>query len=377
MKREVSLVLVVVLALTMVGVLTVYSARTVQHYGEGGGGDVANFGPLLRHLSHVLAGTALLLVAARCDYHLLSRRFVLWPVVLGTIALLALVLVAGDDRLGARRWLSIGGFSFQPSEVAKAAVIVLLAVKLSENQKQIGHLMRGFLPPMVAAGSLCILVALQHDLGTPVVIAAVALLMVAMAGTRWAYLFGTGILGALAVAGAIWANPERTRRVLAFLDPWQYRSDDGLQLVESLGAFARGGAWGVGLGAGEQKLFYLPMADCDFIFAVWGEEMGLAGSLVVVGLFALFLLGAMRIALNAPDLLGSLLAGGVAALIAVQGAFNMMVTTGLLPTKGLPLPFVSAGGSAVIVNLALVGVLLSVGLQARETAARRSTAAAH
>ncbi|MBM3289507.1 MAG: stage V sporulation protein E, partial [Candidatus Hydrogenedentes bacterium] len=168
------------------------------------------------------------------------------------------------------------------------------------------------------------------------------------------------------VVAAVRTSPERMERIASFLEPWKYRSSGALQLIESMTGFVRGGLWGRGLGAGEQKLYWLPDAHSDFVFSVWGEEMGLAGTLALVVLFALFLVASLRIAVCARDLFGTLLAGGAATLIVVQAAANMGVTTGLLPTKGLGLPFVSAGGSSLVINMALVGIVLSVGSRAVE-----------
>ena len=188
-----------------------------------------------------------------------------------------------------------------------------------------------------------------------------------MAGVWWPYIVGTALSGVGLVYLLCRTSEYRWLRIVAYTDPWKYRdSPAGFHLIQSLAAFARGGVWGQGLGASEQKLAYLPEAHNDFVFAVWGEETGLIGTLFVVMLFALLLIVALRIAVCAPDMLGALLAAGIASLITVQALFNMAVTTGLLPTKGLPLPFISVGGSALVVNLTSIGILLNIGLQARE-----------
>jgi cell division protein FtsW len=225
---------------------------------------------------------------------------------------------------------------------------------------------RGFLPPLAMIALFGGLVLLEQDLGTPIVMVSVGLLMIVMAGGRWGHVVPASLPVAAGVYALIQVSGYRSDRIDAWLDPWKHRSDKGLQLIESLAAFARGGVWGQGLGASEQKLRYLPDAQSDFIFAVWAEEMGLVGSVGLVLLFVLFLIVAIRIAVCARDLFGSLLASGIVTLITVQVCFNMAVTTGMLPTKGLALPFISAGGSALIVNLTMVGILLNVGIQAVE-----------
>ncbi len=262
--------------------------------------------------------------------------------------------------------VTIAGVNFQPSELAKLSLILALSLKLSENQNTIRRFWTGFLPPVIITSLFAFLVLLEKDLGTPVVLGTVAIAMIFMAGGK---LWHIGLVGAPAIAGvvaAIRTSPERMERITSFLDPWAHRSDGALQLVESMIGFARGGIWGSGLGASEQKLYWLPDPHSDFVFAVWGEEMGLAGTFALVGLFALLLIVSLRIAVCARDLYGTLLASGIVTLITVQAAVNMGVTTGLLPTKGLGLPFISAGGSSLIMNMFLIGILLSVGSRAVE-----------
>jgi cell division protein FtsW len=284
--------------------------------------------------------------------------------------MLILVIIpgVGETRNGAQRWLVIAGQSFQPSEFAKFALILLLAVKLSANQEHIRSLFRGFIPPMFIASVFVGLVLLEKDLGVPVVMLAVALLMVTMAGGRWVYVLASAVPAIAGVAALAYASPYRLRRLLAFLDPWSRREQEGWHLIQSLAAFARGGIWGQGPGGSQQKLHYLPEAHTDFIFAIWGEEMGLVGTLLVVGFYAVFIMAGLKIAMCARDVFGMLLAGGIVALVGLQATINMAVTTGMLPTKGLTLPFVSYGGTSLMTFLVCAGVLVSVGLQAREPA---------
>ena len=363
MKRETVFLLTIVGALVLVGVLMVYSVSTVRS-GEEGGAFTYDY--LIAQLARVGIGIAALVAAAGFDYHHYRSRFILHTMLAGVLFLLVLVLFLAQFRNGASRWLTFYGFSMQPSDFAKATIVILLAVKLAENQEHIRSFRRGFLPPMVTTLFVAFLIALERDIGTPVVIGATALIMVMMAGARWLHLaVSLGPMAAL-VGLYVWLFPHAQERVYAWRDPMKYRSDESYQLIQSLWAFTRGGLLGLGPGAGRQKLHYLYAAESDFIFSVCGEEMGLFGTLWIVILFALFLVVAMRIAVCAPDLMGSLMAGGIAALIAIQAFVSMGVTTGLLPTKGLTLPFVSAGGTSLFVNLFLIGILVNIGTQAVE-----------
>ncbi|MCC6143097.1 MAG: putative lipid II flippase FtsW [Candidatus Hydrogenedentes bacterium] len=354
MKRETTLAITTVLTMACLGLLMVYSASAV-------GGNPT--GLLYRQLAYLALGIAAMIYAARFDYHKLKEPRVCRWIVFAAIVCLFLVLVPGIGvRVqGAQRWIRFFGFGFQPSEFAKFALVLLLAVKLSTQQQYIRQFWRGYLPPLIIAGFFAGLVFMEKDLGVPFVMISVALLMMLVAGVHWIYLAGSGLAGAVLVVFAIIHSPHRVERMMAFWDPWKYSDDESFQLIQSLAAFAQGGLTGRGLGAGEQKLFYLPAAHTDFIFAVIGEEAGLFGSIATVLIFALFLFAGMKIAMNAQDLFGSLLSFGITMLVAFQAAFIMAVTTGMLPTKGLPLPFVSYGGTALIVYLGMIGVLVNIG----------------
>jgi cell division protein FtsW len=363
MKRETIWVLNIALTLICLGVLMVYSAKTLTIYKSG---DM--YSVLCQQLKMVGVALVGLIFFACFDYHHFRIRFLLRGIILGTVVLLVLVLMIGVEKNGSQRWLALGGTTFQPSEIAKLVVIVFLAVKLSEHQDDLGR-MSGFLTPLATTGLLAGLVFIENDLGTPVIICAVAILMMFMGGARWRHtlpLVGCGIAGFIHVCRN---SPERLARITTFLDPWNDPGGDGYHLTQSLIAFARGAAFGLGPGAGEQKLEYIYAAESDFIFANIGEEMGLAGTLAVLLLFILFLIMGFNIAKNAADLLGSMLAAGIVSLIAMQAAINMAMTISMAPTKGLALPFVSAGGSALIVSAVMVGILVNVGRQAVEAEA--------
>ncbi len=370
MRRESIAFLTAVLALVGIGVFMVYSASAVESDPTG---------RLYRQLINVAIGAVAMWIGINLDYHRFKDPILFRVIVAFVLVLLLLVLIPGIGvvRGGARRWIEIAGFSFQPSEMAKFAVILLLAVKLSANQEKIEEFWRGLVPPLLVALFVAGLVVLERDLGTPLVIAGVAYIMMLLAGVRIRHILPTLIPVAAGVAVLVITSPHRIKRITSFLNPWDYRDDEAYQLIQSLAGFARGSAWGQGLGAGEQKLYYLPFAHTDFIFSVWAEETGLAGTLTLVLLFTTVLALGALIAWRAPDLFGMLLAGGIVGLVALQSAVNMGVTTGLLPTKGLPLPFISWGGSALIVCMGLMGIVINIGLQAQPAPRKLASAPAH
>ncbi len=359
MRRETTAILLIVLTLLCVGLITIYSVAAVKLNG---------IGLFDRQFFCVLAGlAAMFFLATFFDYHKFSESLYFRGIVGAALILLVAVLIpgVGVEVNGATRWIRLPIIhQFQPSEIAKFALILLLARKLTDNRDQITKFWRGFLPASAITGAFVLLVLMERDLGIPAVMGCVAFVMIYLGGARWFYVFGSGLLGSAAVFTLIKASQYRWQRFITFLDPFAHRNDGGFHLIQSLAAFAHGSFGGVGPGAGEQKLFYLPAAHTDFIFAVWGEEMGLRGTTIIVALFVAFLFLGMRIAKYAPDMFGSLLAAGITLIISLQAAFNMGVTIGLLPTKGLTLPFVSYGGTAQIVFLAMAGILMNIGLQA-------------
>lgn len=364
MKRETVLLLLLTLTLVLVGVVMVYSIGAIK----------APSGRLfMSHLVYVALGLGVMWFVAHVDYHCLSARGVYRPLVAFSLALLVLVLVPGIgvNAYGAQRWLRLFTFQFQPSEFAKLTLILLLAVKLSENREHIQSFRRGFLPPLVTACFFVALILLERDLGMPVVLMAAAFAMIFVAGARWRHILVSGLLVVLMVFALSVTSPHRLERLRVYRHPWDFRDDETFQLVQSLTAFARGRTWGQGPGASEQKLAYLPAAETDFIFPVWAEETGLVGALLLLAVYVALIVVALRVASCARDRFGTLLAVGIVSLIACQSVFIMAVNIGLLPTKGLPLPFVSHGGTALIVFLALMGILLNIARQAQEPARGR------
>ena len=347
--------------LVALGAVMVFN--TSYFYGQERFGDGYLF--IRRHLFAAAIGTVLLFTARRVPTRLIRR--LTYPLLFSLVVMLTLVLIPeiGLARGGARRWLPVGPLLFQPSELVKLVVILYLAHSLAKKGDRIRDLGTGYLPHLVVVGGIAGLVVLEPDYGTTVLLAGILFLMLLAAGARWSHLAATAMMALpVLVAGAVSAQ-YRVTRLLSFLDPWGDAQASGFQLVQSLLAFGSGGLSGVGLGAGKQKMFYLPGAHTDFIFSVIGEELGLVGALSVILAFAIFALAGFRLAWRHQEPFAAYLALGLTSAIVLQAAFNMGVAVGLLPTKGLALPFLSYGGSALMVMLLEVGVLLSVAREAR------------
>ncbi len=312
----------------------------------------------------LLVGLVAAVVGARVDYHRWMKMA--WPLLGLALASLALVYVPGVglNIKGSHRWLGIPGVvSFQPSELAKFVAINAMAYWFGTKRRERAGLVGGIVIPGAILGSMLALIVFETDFGATILIGLTGGLMMFVAGAPFLYL---APFGALATAGLAWMisqNPERMNRILAFLHPEKYAQGEAFQLMNALYAFVAGGAAGVGLGQSLQKQFYLPEAHTDFIFAIIGEELGIVASVGVVLLFVVFMLGGLRISGRAPDAGGRLMAFGITILITLQAAINIGVVTGRLPTKGLPLPFISFGGTSLVVTLFMVGVLLNIAKQ--------------
>ena len=366
MKRETTIIIIAMVTLMITGLLMVYSVGSLRN---------PETMIVIKHLTYMSIGFIGFLVMSRFDYHYLGSPMLLRYIVLGTLLLLGLTFVPGFRLTmgGASRWIGWRFISFQPSELAKFSLVLLLAVRLTQYQDKIKGFFTGFIMPFTIAGVFVGIVIAQKDLGIPMIMMMATFIMVWVAGTRKLYLIGSAAIPVAGLIPLIMTSGYRMERMRAFLDPWSDRENTGYQLIQSLAAFAQGGFWGRGAGAGEQKLGYLPAAHTDFVYAVIGEEFGLVGTALILGLFALIIYAAFRIAANACDLFGTLLATGITSLITGQALFIMAVTLGMLPTKGLPLPFVSYGGTALIVSLSMMGVLVNVGVQAYERQPQRKS----
>ena len=349
------LLVATILGLTGFGVVMVFSAGAA--FAAKTYGDWTYF--LKREAVYSAAGLLALALGLRLDYSVYRRLAYL--LLFLSMALLAVVLKVGPAINGAVRWFRWGALSFQPSELAKFALALYLAVLLARKAEKVKDFRMGFLPPLVMTGIFLVLLLKQPDLGTAVIMGVTALGLLFVAGTRTSYI----LLSVLVAAPIGWkvfiaGEPWRMRRFLAFLYPWQFRRDTGYQLYESLISVGSGGLFGQGLGQGHQKLFFLPEAHTDFILAIIGEELGLVGVLAVLLAFTVLVWRGLRAAARARDAFGCYLAFGVTLLFGLQALVNMGVVLGLLPTKGLPLPFVSYGGTALVMSLFMAGVLANI-----------------
>lgn len=320
---------------------------------------------LQKHLMFLAAGLGamLLVLCVPLEWWRRGHRLA-W---LAAVAMCVLVLVpgVGIEANGARRWIGLGGFSLQAAEVCKFLLLVYLAGYLERFHGQIADDVRALLRPVLMLGVLAALLLVQPDFGTVVVLAAVTAGLLFIAGARLRHFLLISSVGVLLVAVLAVTQPYRMQRLISFIDPWQFAYGSGYQLTQALIAFGRGETFGLGLGEGIQKLFYLPEAHNDFIFAVIAEELGLVGALAVILLFlAIGVLG-MATAAHAPDRFGMLVAMGITAWILVQAFMNIGVALGLLPVTGVPLPFLSSGGSSLIVTLASFGILMNIARHAR------------
>lgn len=312
---------------------------------------------LKRQLLWASLGLGLAAVLARTDYRRL-REWV-WPALGLTILLLVAVLFA-PPVAGVRRWIRLGPLNLQPAEFAKLTALLFLADYLDRKRSKTATFAQGVLVPGAVLAALLVPIALAPDLGTPLLIFGTCLLVLFLGGTRPAHIVGTLACAAPVVAFELMRLPYRRQRLLNFLEPFSDAQGAGYQLSQALLAVGSGGWLGKGLGGSQLKLMYLPAPHTDFIFPVLCEELGLAGGLALLGLFTAFLLHGLRVARRAPDLFGTLLAAGLSLLVCLQALLNMAMSVGLLPTKGLPLPFFSYGGSSMLAMLAAVGILASV-----------------
>ncbi len=339
------LLLVITVTLLGIGTVAVYSSSAMVSEATYGG----SLRFLTTHLLGIVAGTGLGLVVFWLPLSTLRRSARWW--LLLSVLLLVLVDLFGQEVGGARRWFHVGRLSVQPSEFAQLSLILYLSDLLARRSDTLQDFWRGLLPPLIATGMTAGLVLIQPDLGTTIAMGAVALLLLVVAQARWRHLVAVVAVALLLLVVLIAGEAYRRRRILAFLDPWADPRGSGYQIIQSYLSLASGGLFGVGIGGSLQKLFFLPSAHTDFIFAIIGEELGLIGASAVIGLFALFLACGFRIALAAQDLFSKYLVCGLVGMIGLEATVNIAVVTGLLPTKGLPLPLVSYGGSAMVINL--------------------------
>lgn len=354
-RKSAQFLFLAVLGMLAIGLVMLFSTSA---FARDSHGDVYFF--LKRQAVWLGVGLVVCTVAALVDYHFWQRTWWIW-FGLAVVALsLCFVPHVGMRINGSRRWVGLGPVTFQPSEVAKIAVVFFLAWWFARHEKESGRILEGFVMPFAVVAILLLLIVLEVDLGTTALIGATMFVIMFVAGTH-PVLLGCLSLGGLAgILFVATRMSERMGRLSAFMDPERFKDDAGLQQMQALIAWGSGGMEGLGLGNGRQKMLYLPYAHTDFIFPMIGEELGLRVSLLVVFLFVVIIVAGMIIALHAKDRVGLLLGCGIVSLLGLQAAVNIGVTTSLLPNKGLPLPFVSAGGSNLAACLFGVGLLLNI-----------------
>ena len=346
-----------VLFLVGIGIVMVYSASSALALKKFG----SDYYFLKRQACFSLLGILAMVACRHIPLHL--YKILTYPLLLLSMLLLVLIQVSsfGVSAGGAERWLNLMGFSFQPSEIARLVMIIYLAYSMSKKQEQIKDFYIGFLPHVIVLLIFTILIFLQPDFGSVVILCAITWIMLFVGGVGLRYLLSSLLLMLPVVYYIMLHADYRLRRLTSFLDPWQYPTDAGYQVIHSLMAFGTGGIWGSGIGRGYQKLFYLPEPHTDFIFSVIGEELGLIGVLIILGLYTLILWRGISIARNAGQSFNAYLAMGITVAIILQVCVNMGVSLGLLPTKGLTLPFLSYGGTSLLINMASIGILMNIG----------------
>ncbi|MBE5796524.1 MAG: putative lipid II flippase FtsW [Clostridiales bacterium] len=347
----------VLIMLLSAGLLVLFSATyyTAQDTGH-------PLDEVLRQLFGVALGTAACVITSRIPYRLWRQPGVVAAGLILSAILLTLVIIPGVGVYinGSRRWLVLAGVSFQPSELAKFAIVLYMATVLSHAGPRVKSLWKGIVPILVIPGITFLLILEQPNLSTAGSIMIVSLILIIMAGAKWRHIL-LMLVGGICVGGYYaWSEPYRRRRLMSFMDPFAMMSDEGYQLSQSLIAFGSGGLFGMGLGQGRQKYAYLPYPESDFIFAIVGEDFGLLGCCAVIALFVCLMVAGFRVAVACRDKFGALLAAGITASITVQAFLNMGVVVGILPTTGLPLPFFSAGGTSVSITMAAMGVLMNI-----------------
>ncbi len=348
--------LLAVAALLVVGVTMVLS--TSYLYSQERFADGTYF--FRKQLLAIGAGLVGLVVCAMLPST--AYRSLAYPLLALTMLFLVLVLIPGigASRGGARRWLVLSGLTFQPAELAKLAVVLYLAHSMARKEEKMQTFSLGVLPHLIVGGVLLAAVLLQPDFGTALILAMLLYAMLFVGGARLPHLLATGLMVLPVLVHVMLQAEYRWRRLMTFMDPWRDAASGGFQVIQSLIAFGSGQFWGRGLGESRQKLFYLPEAHTDFVYSVIGEELGLLGALVVLGLFGVIILRGLQLTARIEEPFDQYLAFGLTALLGLQALIHMGVVLGLMPTKGLVLPFISYGGSAMVINLTEAGILLGL-----------------
>ena len=347
--------LITILLLLSLGLIMVLSASSPTSLAESG----TSYTYFIKQAIFAIAGLFAMGIISKINYRV-YKSFYKFVYVL-SIILLALVLVIGTSNNGAKRWIYIGGQSFQPSEFVKLFMIIFYAGLLTKDREELPKFWKGLVKHILWIAPIACLLLLEPHMSATLVISGICLVMMIVAGCKFSQLFMSGLIIGVPVIGVLIVKSSyRLKRVVTFLDPWQDKLGDGWQVIQSLYAIGSGGLFGLGLGQSKQKYLYLPEPQNDFIFSVLAEELGWAGCVFVIILFAILIWRGVLIAMKAPDMFGSLLAVGITSLIAIQVIINIAVVTSSMPATGMPLPFFSYGGTALFLLLCEMGILLNI-----------------
>ena len=355
-------IIYIVVALLGFSIITVYSTDLAT-FGAGG----KNY-QLTKHLLWVLIGLILLLTMAKIDYHYLQKLGI--PILVVSFLLLLLVLLPGIGTVtnGARRWIRLGDtFGIQPSEFAKLAVIIFVSGYIARNQSHMSEFKCGFMIPIIIIAVTGALIIKEPDFGSAAFTTILSIIMLIVGGTRFLYAFFTIIAAVPFVHKMLFEVSYRKDRLMAFMDPWQDPSGTGYHMIQSWIALGSGGLTGLGVGSSKQKLFFLPESSSDFIFTIIGEEFGFIGVLVIMCLFLLLIWQGLKIVHATKDIFGFFLGFGITVMFGLQAVINIAVVSGIVPTKGIPLPFVSSGGSALLFSMIGIGILINIAKQSLES----------
>ncbi|MCD6274313.1 MAG: putative lipid II flippase FtsW [Deltaproteobacteria bacterium] len=346
-----------VLLLVGLGLVMIYSASAAIAMKKFG----IDYFFVKKQIYSALAGIIILIFCSHFPYK--YYNMLAYPFLIISIAMLVLIHFAGFGYSagGALRWLRVGEFTFQPSEFVRFAMVVYLAYSMNKKRDGLKKFTVGCVPHFIVFAIFAFLIFIQPDFGSIVILGAITWIMLFIGGVRLWHLLASFAVLLPVFCYMMMGAAYRVRRLLSFLDPWQYKADEGYQIVHSLMAFGTGGVWGAGVGKGYQKLFYLPESHTDFIFSVIGEELGLVGVIFIICLYVIILWRGIIIAGKTEDSFGSFVAGGITIALGLQVCANMGVALGLLPTKGMTLPFLSYGGTSLLISMASIGVLLNIG----------------
>jgi cell division protein FtsW len=354
-------VIYIAIALLGFSIVTVFSTDTT------GFGSNINSYQFLKHLLWILIGSVLLAIMTKVDYHYLQKLSI--PILVISFILLLLVMIPGIGTVtnGARRWIRFGNIlGIQPSEFSKLAIIIFISSYIAKNQDRMYEFKRGYLLPFMIVGVTSALVIKEPDFGTSVFIIILSLIMLVVGGTRIIFILLTFMASAPFIYEMLFDNSYKETRMTAFLNPWEDPAGAGYHIIQSWIALGSGGITGLGIGGSKQKLFFLPESSSDFIFTIIGEEFGFIGVMVIICLFLLLIWQGLKIAHEARDILGFFLGFGITVMFGLQAIINIAVVSGSLPTKGIPLPLVSSGGSSLLFSMIGIGILINIARQSAQ-----------